>query len=131
MKNNGQFKKGMTPWNKGKTGYMGANRTSFTSEMVEAQAEYAVGEPQKPDKDGYITCRIEDKVERTNPRNGKKYYHRKRMSYAKYLAIKSGLEVPKGYVVYHKDGDSTNNDISNLEVISRAELIFRNNRELK
>lgn len=62
---------------------------------------------------------------------GKKYYHRKRMSYAKYLAIKSGLEVPKGYVVYHKDGDSTNNDISNLEVISRAELIFRNKRELK
>lgn len=24
-----KFKKGMIPWNKGKTGYMGANRTSF------------------------------------------------------------------------------------------------------
>jgi len=24
-----KFKKGMVPWNKGKTGYMGANRTSF------------------------------------------------------------------------------------------------------
>lgn len=29
MKNDGKFKKGFTPWNKGVTGYMGANRTSF------------------------------------------------------------------------------------------------------
>lgn len=29
MKLDGRFKKGMTPWNKGKKGYMGANKTSF------------------------------------------------------------------------------------------------------
>ena len=29
MNNDGKFKKGLIPWNKGKTGYMGANRTSF------------------------------------------------------------------------------------------------------
>lgn len=30
--NEGRFKKGMTPWNKGKYGYIGANKTSFTKE---------------------------------------------------------------------------------------------------
>ncbi len=29
MKNDGKFKKGSMPWNKGVTGYMGANRTSY------------------------------------------------------------------------------------------------------
>lgn len=29
MKSDGRFKKGSVPWNKGVTGYMGANRTSF------------------------------------------------------------------------------------------------------
>ena len=29
MANSGQFLKGVPPWNKGKKGYMGANRTSF------------------------------------------------------------------------------------------------------
>lgn len=29
VSNSGSFKKGMVPWNLGKTGYMGANRTSF------------------------------------------------------------------------------------------------------
>jgi hypothetical protein len=39
-----------------------------------------------------------------------------------------GIDVPKGFVVYHKDGDNSNNVIGNLEVISRAELIKRNKR---
>lgn len=37
-----------------------------------------------------------------------------------------GINVPKGFVVYHKDGDNSNNDIGNLEVINRAELLRRN-----
>lgn len=35
-------------------------------------------------------------------------------------------KIPKGYVIYHLDGDKNNDDPSNLEAISRAELIRRN-----
>lgn len=33
----------------------------------------------------------------------------------------SGKKVPKGYVIHHKDGNSLNNNYSNLECISRIE----------
>lgn len=35
-------------------------------------------------------------------------------------------DIPKGYVIYHKDGNHHNDNIDNLEAISRAELIKRN-----
>jgi hypothetical protein len=31
-----------------------------------------------------------------------------------------GKKLPKGYVIHHKDGDPTNNAISNLKMVSRA-----------
>lgn len=34
--------------------------------------------------------------------------------------------IPKGYVIYHLDGDHHNDDPNNLEAISRGELIKRN-----
>lgn len=38
--------------------------------------------------------------------------------------------LPKGYVIYHKDRDTTNDHIENLEAISRAELLKRNRNEM-
>lgn len=35
-------------------------------------------------------------------------------------------ELPKGYIIIHMDGNSFNDDISNLEAITRAELLKRN-----
>lgn len=37
-------------------------------------------------------------------------------------------ELPKGYVLVHKDGNRYNDDIENLEAITRAELLDRNRR---
>lgn len=49
--------------------------------------------------------------------------------YRKYLwELYNQMDVPKGYVVYCKDGNSENLDISNLELITRRELLKRNCR---
>lgn len=43
-------------------------------------------------------------------------------AYARYLYRKHYGKIPKGYVVIHLDGNHMNNDINNLEAVSRAEL---------
>ena len=35
-------------------------------------------------------------------------------------------KLPKKYVIIHKDGDRYNDDINNLEAITRAEMLRRN-----
>jgi hypothetical protein len=37
-------------------------------------------------------------------------------------------ELPAGYVIWHIDGDKHNDDIDNLEAITRAEMMLRNSR---
>lgn len=39
-------------------------------------------------------------------------------------------KIPKGFVIYHKDGDKNNDHPSNLEAISRKELLKRNNGKI-
>lgn len=38
-------------------------------------------------------------------------------------------KIPKGFVIYHKDGNKDNDHPSNLEAISRAELLKRNRND--
>lgn len=124
MSNKGQFQKGMIPWNKGKCGYMSANRTSFTKEDLEAKR--IIGKPRK-DRDGMICC-SEEKVP-VRSYNGKVYMHQRRVSYSKWLMEKElGRKLESNEVVYHIDGDKYNNELNNLEVITRAELLKRNEK---
>ena len=124
MSNKGQFQKGMIPWNKGKYGYMSANRTSFTKEDLEAKR--IIGKPRK-DRDGMICC-SEEKVP-VRSYNGKVYMHQRRVSYSKWLMEQQlGRKLESNEVVYHIDGDKYNNELSNLEVITRAELLKRNEK---
>lgn len=37
-------------------------------------------------------------------------------------------KLPKGYVIYHIDGNRYNDDINNLQAITRAELVRLNNQ---
>lgn len=117
--NSGQFVKGMTPWNKGRFGYMGANRTSFTKEDIESKRQ--IGKISKGK--GQLVC-VSEETRPTKSYNGKIYMHHKRVSYAKWLMEKElGREIDsRREVIYHIDGDPMNNELSNLKVITRAEL---------
>lgn len=122
---NGQFEIGHTPWNKGLYGYMGANTTSFTKERAESLGKQGEGKPREGH--GHLICSCSERRS-VKQKNGKVYQVRKRIPYARYVLEKHGIDVPRGHVVYHIDGDYKNNDISNLEVISRAELVKRNRK---
>jgi hypothetical protein len=118
MANSGQFVKGMTPWNKGRFGYMGANRTSFTKEDIESKRQ--IGKISKGK--GQLVC-VSEETRPTKSYNGKIYMHHKRISYAKWLMEKElGRKLDRLEVIYHIDGDPMNNELSNLKVITRAEL---------
>lgn len=116
--------KGLVPWNKGVYGYMRANRTSFTRETIKKQPS---GTPYKT-RDGYA-CLTDERALKKDPRRpNRSYMCRKKIPYSHWVLKKAGVEIPAGYVVYHVDGDKFNDDITNLEVISRAELIKRNRK---
>jgi hypothetical protein len=119
----GRFIKGSQTWNKGKKGYMGANKTSFTRDTIK-QAE--IGSPKQGN--GHLVTATDERKPVTDKRSGKTYMHHKRESYPRWLLKQNGIEVPNDCVVWHKDGDYTNNDLSNLEVITRAESCRRTNR---
>lgn len=124
MSNKGQFQKDMIPWNKGKYGYMSANRTSFTKKDLEARR--VIGKPRKG-RDGMV-CASEEKIP-VKSRNGKVYMHQRRISYSKWLMEQQlGRKLESNEIVYHIDGDKYNNELSNLEVITRAELLKRNEK---
>lgn len=50
----------------------------------------------------------------------------KRMPRGRYNWIQEFGEIPVGQIVFHIDGDRYNDDIENLELISRGELAKRN-----
>jgi hypothetical protein len=52
-------------------------------------------------------------------------YRRGRCNYHSIYEEKFG-PIPKGYIIFHKDGNMWNDDPDNLEAISRAELLKRN-----
>ena len=120
----GRFLKGMKTWNKGLFGWQGANRTSFTKDSVRRAdiGKVMQGKDQ-------LVC-VSEEVRPTKSRNGKVYMHHKRVSYAKWLMEKElGRKIdPREEVIYHIDGNAYNNDLSNLEVITRAELVKRNGK---
>lgn len=115
----GRFVKGATAWNKGKYGFMGANKTSFTKADVKPAA---IGVPKQGH--GHLVT-ASDETRPTKSYNGKIYNNHKRVSYPRWILKQQGIEVPDDCVVWHKDGDYTNNNLDNLEVITRREAALR------
>ena len=101
------YKKGSVPWNKGKKGYMGANRTSFKPGNIPANWK-PVGS-ERIDTEGYTLIKIAE------PR---KWALKHRIIWEEYHKKK----VPRDCVIIFADGDKTNFNIENLICVSRKEL---------
>ena len=117
----GQFKKGSVPHNKGKNleDYLTPEqieeikKTQFTSENF--------GENHSCWKGGVQKMK-DDCVHLWEGKN--KRVRRPRKVYEDHYG-----KIPKGYVIYHIDGNKDNDDPENLEAIPRKELLRRNKKK--
>lgn len=109
----GFIQKGNTPWNKGKTGYMGANKTSF-KKGNKPPSWMPVGS-ERVTRDGYIEVKVRD----AQKQNNYELKHR-------HIWEKHNGEIPENHVVMFKDGDKLNVELSNLLLVSRGQLAVFN-----
>ncbi|WP_410510104.1 HNH endonuclease signature motif containing protein [Methanosarcina hadiensis] len=106
-----RFKKGDTPWNKRLKGIHHSPETEFKEDQY-------VGE-NHPSWKGGVQINKNDCVYVWVGKN-------KRVRRARKVYEDTYGEIPRGYVIYHIDGNNLNDDPKNLEAISRAELVKRN-----
>lgn len=111
----GQFQKGQVSWNKGKPMPYNANsaKTQFKKGQTPHNTNYLGHE--RVSKDGYVEVSIAE----TNPHTGyeRRYVHKHRHEWEK-----ANGPIPDGHALKCMDGDKTNCDPSNWELISRALL---------
>ncbi len=100
----GKMVAGHTPWNKGKTGYMGANRTSFKKGRVSTN-ERPIGSERICKKDGYTLIKVS--------RTGKRWQHKHKVLWEKHNG-----PTPKNHCIRFIDGNKTNITLSNLICVS-------------
>lgn len=115
---NSRFKKGLIPFNKGKKieEYLPPEKieklkkTSFKKGNIPHNTKYDGYE--RISKDGYVEVRVAPG----------KFALKHRLIWEEHFG-----SIPKGKIIIFKDGDKTNLDISNLEMIDREENAIRNN----
>ncbi len=108
---NGQFKKGMIPHNKGKK-LSDATKAKLAKTMFKSGNRPHNALPvcaESEDKDGYLMVKIAEP-------NVWRYKHH----------IAFGEPVPKGHKVIFIDGNKRNFELSNLRVVSNAEMMKMN-----
>lgn len=113
----GQFAPGSRSWNKGKTGYMGANATSFKPGQLPHNKRRLWSE--RVNKDGFIEISVPER----NPHTG--FCTRYRHKHVWLWEYHHG-KVPRGHAVVFIDGDKSNVVIENLMLLTRAELLAAN-----
>lgn len=107
----GYFKKGSIPWNKGKKGYIGANRTSF--KKGDKPANWRPVGSERVDKEGYTLIKISNEGGMW-----KRWALKHRVIWEEHYKMK----IPKRSVIIFADGDRSNLSIENLICVSRNEL---------
>ena len=121
--NKGQFKKGNIPYNKG----IKRGSTSPTTEFKGGHCPHnfkGVGVPCVVGSRREVLVTTDEAKEATT--RGRRYVTKRRTSYARYLWTEANGLIPKGMVVYN-NGDREDIKLHNLELITRGELVKRNN----
>ncbi|WP_438979892.1 HNH endonuclease [Polynucleobacter sp.] len=119
--NRGRFKPNHIPWNKGLKGFNPPNRILWVKGNLPHTA-HPKGTIKSHYKHGEVdsVCINIDWHGNRKPKN----------IYAWYVwEVANQRDRPKGFVMYHIDQDKTNNDLSNLKLITRAELAQINHRK--
>lgn len=110
-----QFKPGFETWNKGKTGYMGANKGSFYKGMP--PINHRVVGSKRVNVDGYVEIKIAE-PQKWEPLHRhlweKTHNHR----------------IPENSVIIFADQNKRNFDPDNLVLVKRSELVILNKRKL-
>lgn len=110
----GCFEKGHMPWNKGKTGHIGPNKTSFKKGNI--PSNYRPVGSERVNVEGYVEVKTADP-------NVWEYKHVK-------VWKKHSGPVPEGHAIIFGDGDKMNFDIDNLICVSRRQLLTLNRHGL-
>lgn len=115
MRNKSWFKKGHVPWNKNVKGIHLSPETEFNSSVYGKAHPSWKGGVQKMTKDCYYHW--------TGPNKRKR---RPRVMWEKYHG-----SIPEGHVIWHINGDNTDDRLENLECITRGEMMKRNKKGTK
>lgn len=107
----GRFKKNYIPWNKGKKGYMGVNKTSF-KKGHKPKNWRPVGS-ERVDADGYTLIKVSNEGGMW-----KRWALKHRVVWEQHHKKK----IPKGSVIIFADGNKNNLSIDNLLCVTREEL---------
>ena len=108
-----QFSPGHAAWNKGVTGYMTGNATSF-KKGAQPHTWRPIGTTRTVD--GYMQRKVTDT--HNTIRDYVPVHH--------LVWRLHGRSISKGQALVFRDGNKSNPDINNLELITRAELMRRN-----
>lgn len=114
----GRFKKKHVPWNYNTKGFTGPNKRSFKKGSIPPKTKPLGSE--RTGKDDYRLIKVLDRNGRACKRFKPKHVH---------IWEKVNGPVPAGHVIAFKDSNKNNMDISNLVLLSRAEMLRLNQRK--
>ena len=126
--NSGRFKKGNTPYNKGKTWgeYVSKEGQDKSREHLFKKGDrsfHNANHNEKPmfservDKDGYVLIKV-------NKKGAFVLKHR-------YIYEQHYGKIPKGYICMFLDGDTRNFDVNNLVIVTKHENLILNKFKLR